>query len=571
MLPFLAGAGRIVSPMASRALPILKGTAKTVGVGAGVGMGARMLSGGRGNSDNVIPFNSMARANLASTNPGKNIGGLNAQVSAPTANNNGRSTTVNANALGSATENLQEIENVLIDIKSELKEINKNTEEKEVFETNEKSEEQIKSGFSMPNVKGLGGTLGKAGLGLAGFSLLMNQMAKGKENNGEVVPGVPPTKPILDLQSDPNRTGPLDAGSALDSTKLAKAISPTAVRATAAAAPSVLRAVGGVANTVVEKSGKVVELGRNAERLTKAQKTAGFGGKLLKEGVTDPSKLGNLKIIAAKGAALSADLANVTGVTKSGKIAAAVTKAIASKGPGLLGRTIPFVGSAVAAGIGIHKLVKGDMVGAGLAATALVPGVGTVGTLGVAGYEIAREAYFNLHEVYPEEDPKVKERFPALITEASDQVEAFIEKEITARKTQSDNLSSAKDSGLYDEDLIGKSEVDASKIATATTGQLNAIIKDDDISEENQNLINTELEKRAKLTPSTGTPNIDSQEVSRETEAANEARNEPATIIVPPADPAPVNVQASDVSVSVISGDQSLPGAPGSARFVSTV
>lgn len=570
MLPFLAGAGL----GASRALPLLRGaraiaggTTRAVGTGAGVGMGAQMLSGnGSQNRDNVIPFNDMARANLASTNPGRNVGGVagsNTQVSAPVSNNNGKNTTVNANALGSATENLSDIENVLIDIKGELKEINKNTEEKEVFDTSEKTEEQIKSGFSMPKT-GIAPGMGKAAIGGVGAALLMSMFTDRLDATDKKIDEG-------NVTVDPNRTGPLDASTPLDSTKLAKAISPSAVRATAAAAPSVLRAVGGVANTVVEKSGKVVQLGRNAERLTKAQKTAGFGGKLLKEGVTDPSKLGNLKIIAARGAALSADLANVTGVTKSGKIAAAVTRAIASKGPGLLGRTIPFVGSAVAAGIGIHKLVKGDMVGAGLAATALVPGVGTVGTLGVAGYEIAREAYFNLHEVYPEEDPKVKERFPALITEASEQVEAFIEKEITARKTQSDNLSSAKESGVYDEDLIGNSEVDASKIATATTGQLNAIIKDDDISEANQNLINTELEKRAKLAPSTGAPNIDSQEVSRETEAANEAQNEPVTIVVPPVKPAPVNVQASDVAVSVVTGDQSLAGAPGSARFVSTV
>ena len=568
MLPFLAGAGFT----ASRALPLLRGaravaggTTRAVGTGAGVGMGAQMLSGnGSQNRDNVIPFNDMARANLASTNPGSQVGGVagsNTQVSAPVSNNNGKNTTVNANALGSATENLSDIENVLIDIKGELKEINKNTEEKEVFDTSEKTEEQIKSGFSMPKT-GIAPGMGKAAIGGVGAALLMSMFTDRLDATDKKIDEG-------NVTVDPNRTGPLDASTPLDSTKLAKAISPSAVRATT----GVVRAVGGVGGAVVNKAGQMVELGRKAEKLTDAQKAAGFGGKLLKESVTKPNH-SSLKLLAARGARHAADLDKVKGfgtVVKTGKIAAAVTKAIVSKGPGLLGRTIPFVGSAVAAGIGIHKLISGDMVGAGLAATALVPGVGTVGTLGVAGYEIAREAYFNLHEVYPEGDPKVKERFPALITEASEQVEAFIEKEITARKTQSDNLSSAKDSGLYDEDLFTKSEVDASKIATATTGQLNAIIKDDDISEANQNLINTELEKRAKLAPSTGAPNIDSQEVSRETEAANEAQNEPVTIVVPPVKPAPVNVQASDVAVSVVTGDQSLAGAPGSARFVSTV
>ena len=105
------------------ATPVLRGAgALARGVGGvaktGATFGAGMLAGrGSNTTNNVIPFNSMARANLASNNPGA-VG--NVTASPGIASNNGRNTSVNANVLESSNDSLQDIENVLIDIKEEL-------------------------------------------------------------------------------------------------------------------------------------------------------------------------------------------------------------------------------------------------------------------------------------------------------------------------------------------------------------------------------------------------------------------------------------------------------------------
>lgn len=67
-------------------------------------------------------------------------------------------------------------------------------------------------------------------------------------------------------------------------------------------------------------------------------------------------------------------------------------------------------------------------------------------------------------------------------------------------------LDSARDSGLYDEDFVGKSELDKSKLGDATTQQLEAIIRDDDLREDDMKLVQDELamRKQQALIDSTG-------------------------------------------------------------------
>ena len=59
-----------------------------------------------------------------------------------------------------------------------------------------------------------------------------------------------------------------------------------------------------------------------------------------------------------------------------------------------------------------------------------------------------------------------------------------------------DSLDSAVDSGLYNKDWFGDSEIDKSKISSATSGQLQAILQDGDIDEGNIERITDELAKR---------------------------------------------------------------------------
>jgi len=69
-------------------------------------------------------------------------------------------------------------------------------------------------------------------------------------------------------------------------------------------------------------------------------------------------------------------------------------------------------------------------------------------------------------------------------------------------------LDSARESGLYDEDYVGKSEIDKSKIGDATTQQLEAIVKDNDLREDDMKLVQDELAMRKQQ------ESIDSTDIS---------------------------------------------------------
>lgn len=528
LTPILRGAGSLVSGVA--------GAART-----GATFGAGMLAGRGGNRDNVIPFNSMARANLASNNPGAVTDNASANVSqqGEVANNNGRNTTVNANVLESSTDTLQDIESVLVDIKEELKDINKNTEVKETFTTKEKTEEEIKAGFSMPAIPQKAKNVGKGAIGgLAGLTAL--NMLTSNANAGEVNFG--------EVNATPQQPADFDV---LDSTKAVKVLGNSKLTG------GLLKAGGDVLTSkpVTTIANKTAQAGIDV---------AGRVALNASEGTGTVAKLLQKTKIADK----VLDVATGPG---SKNLSPVIAKIVATKGPGLVSRAIPFLGTVAGGVLGVKKLIEGDMVGAGLAATALAPGVGTVGTLGVAGYEIAREAYNEVHGQYPEGDPKVKERMPALLEEATKQVTEFVETEIKARAVQKTNLDSAKDSGLFDKDIIGNSEVNADMIGDATTGQLQAIIKDDDISDENKALITSELESRSNVTPLTTQPMVDSAPLQQNTEEVEELQSQPAEPIVindtssGNSGPAP----KSEVSVNVSFGDSMAPDSQGSARFIS--
>ena len=68
-------------------------------------------------------------------------------------------------------------------------------------------------------------------------------------------------------------------------------------------------------------------------------------------------------------------------------------------------------------------------------------------------------------------------------------------------KRQETNLEAAEDSGLYDKDMMGNSEIDKEKLATTEdTGQLNAMLMDRDLSEEDTAAVQSRLND-IKATP----------------------------------------------------------------------
>ena len=86
----------------------------------------------------------------------------------------------------------------------------------------------------------------------------------------------------------------------------------------------------------------------------------------------------------------------------AGKIAAAIGKILPKKIPGLVGRSIPFLGAAIGAGFGIYELVKGNYVGAALSVAG-----GTVGpatAFPAAVLDIANDVYKEVYGQYPADD-----------------------------------------------------------------------------------------------------------------------------------------------------------------------
>ena len=66
----------------------------------------------------------------------------------------------------------------------------------------------------------------------------------------------------------------------------------------------------------------------------------------------------------------------------------------------------------------------------------------------------------------------------------------------TDKATQKEDLASAKESGLYDENWRGDSTIDKEKMAEATDAQLQAIMRDNDISEEDRSMVLETLNQR---------------------------------------------------------------------------
>jgi hypothetical protein len=80
---------------------------------------------------------------------------------------------------------------------------------------------------------------------------------------------------------------------------------------------------------------------------------------------------------------------------------------------------------------------------------------------------------------------------------------------VTLSDTEAEEaIKSARQSKLYDKNLIGTSEIDQSKIEGATDNQLQAIINDEDITDEDRTVIIEELKKR------TGKPGSDERDSS---------------------------------------------------------
>jgi len=111
-------------------------------------------------------------------------------------------------------------------------------------------------------------------------------------------------------------------------------------------------------------------------------------------------------------------------------------------------------------------------------------------------------------------------------------------------KRQETNLEAAEDSGLYNKDMMGNSEIDKEKLATTEdTGQLNAMLMDRDLSEEDTAAVQSRLND-IKATPDPLEASVlrsNSQSANAPAATVEDATDVAATSNVPAA---PIVIQA---------------------------
>jgi cytochrome c551/c552 len=72
--------------------------------------------------------------------------------------------------------------------------------------------------------------------------------------------------------------------------------------------------------------------------------------------------------------------------------------------------------------------------------------------------------------------------------------------DMKGRLSQGELLDQVEDSGFYDKDWIGNSEIDKSKAANASAGQIKAILDDADVSDKDRNYLQNLLIEKMKMT-----------------------------------------------------------------------
>lgn len=149
------------------------------------------------------------------------------------------------------------------------------------------------------------------------------------------------------------------------------------------------------------------------ERLKKAAAVAGDVAQAL--GLTGSAKAATTTAKVGVSATKT-----VTRTVSRGKTAIinAIRKALGKQGIAIGAKKVPVFGMLVGAGMAAYRAAIGDKEGAmlelGSGATSMIPGVGTVGSLAIDVGIIARDAYFEMYQVYPREDPLAKERWQEL-------------------------------------------------------------------------------------------------------------------------------------------------------------
>lgn len=122
--------------------------------------------------------------------------------------------------------------------------------------------------------------------------------------------------------------------------------------------------------------------------------------------------------------------------TSAGAIRKLVEKKLPSMMGKVVGKSIPFLGTAFGLGEGISRLVDGDMVGAGMAAASGFGSAATAIPLSVG--LLAKDIYKDIYKVEPENDPLAAGRLEEIKDIVADEAKNYINK--AAKFTGNDNI-----------------------------------------------------------------------------------------------------------------------------------
>ena len=180
---------------------------------------------------------------------------------------------------------------------------------------------------------------------------------------------------------------------------------------------------------LLEKSKAKVKKNQRAKKAGKKARAAAKKKGLNRRQIKEAGKKAEQKAIqrAEKEAAKKAAEKATKQVTKAAIREAAKKTLVKSLGK-TVAKSIPFVGAAVGLGFAVGRMLQGDWVGAGVEA---VSGLGSAITSVPATIAQAiRDIYFEMYGVWPEGDPKNKERFAEIKQEVTAVAEDIMGKKV---------------------------------------------------------------------------------------------------------------------------------------------
>jgi len=552
-LPLLLGAGRL-------AYGALRGTAAVGGgalrmagrfgkrAAAGYA-GAKLAGAGSGSdekSDGQVStgFGGLVGANISASTPtmGGNVVGQGRFVGAKAAENNGKNSTVNRTALESSSENLNDLERELIEIKEELKEINAKTVAQKIDKPTPVSEESIKAGFG--SKLGAHGAAAKKGgiVGLAGMGALL--LAMGKLTDATNSAGVSPEngrEALSDaLDSEGNKKSMFSAAikSAPSVLKGAANIGASAINGISSAGRAVANKAGNVFNNVLSKfSAKKPPLPTSLT--PKSFKPPGAPPK--------PSALkAIIKTQAKKGIAFTA-----------------------AKG-------VPLLGALASSGAAMYRMVRGDFVGAGIdtaAALTSFTGFGTPVAIAAAVTNLGRDIYKGIDfngdgkTYFPETDPEQDKKL-----ERSALIGGIIKDEIASFIGLGPEEQKKEMNGAIGSNSAASGGLETQTPATSASDTGVGIPSHGRRGRGSSRDINPRSRLTSGATANTNTgANLNSASVATATDnaaSANSGGGQPIIVNNTTSGGGKGQTTVAAPAVTVVLGDQMKSGALGSARFV---